>query len=224
MNLPLALAGTLWLTLLTGIPSLAQQEPRRERQSSRDLAVSVQIMELDRTKLRERGIEYQTPEGPVDFEQLENEGPLPLEFVRTLQKHKLAKLVDQAAVVLSDNGQEAEYFDGQEVDVPVAKDVTDKRRVGTELRVTAMPVRETAVRLAVDYRKTKSDSSWLKRLRGNNIPTFGVRRCSTSCDLELGQTMVIPGLIENSANGDEVQMLLLITAEQKETLETSVRR
>jgi Flp pilus assembly secretin CpaC len=194
-----------------------QDEIKQLRQATgtpEQIRVDVQMLEVNLTKLREKGIDTGWfANGYVsesDLKQLAGESQPEqlndsLQFVNWLRRENLAKtLADPTVVVVSD--QQASLHVGGEFPIPNdggAKPVVGFRRFGTELKVAASALGDNQVRLDYKARVSEIDHSHVLQVDGEQVPGLRVREFDSGCQLSFGESVIMAGLVQNRVEAQE---------------------
>jgi Flp pilus assembly secretin CpaC len=212
------------------------------------IRVDFQMLEVNLTKLRERGIDtdwfakgylneseiQEVVDGTKLFSgddlksKQDNHGQA---FINRLQQENFAKtLADPSLVVVS--GQPASFHVGGEFPIPTGANAgVGFRKVGTELIVTALALGDNQVRLEYVTRVSSIEQNHVVDIDGKQIPALQVRQLDSGCQLSFGQTVIMAGLVQKSVeaqegpNGEAVEksvdvgLMLVITPELLEHTE-----
>ncbi|WP_425397352.1 hypothetical protein [Aeoliella sp.] len=196
------------------------------------LLVRVRMLEINRTKMRKLGVDFAPAGDQADGQkpgELSFNSDTPLGLVQALEKHKLAREIDRADILLKTNGKTAEFFQGGTIEVPQGNGQNKKVRFGTEVKVLAEPVEASNVRVQINFKHSNLDSSRAAQLVGNQVAGFRVKQIDTAFESEIGKTVTLGGMrSKDLPHGDELELLLMVTTEAADDLaaapKTSVAR
>ena len=165
----------------------ALQEPTK---TPEQILVRVKMMEVNLTKLRQRGIDWAAlASGTVDSTALES--------FDALDHQNLGKVLAKPSVVTT-SGRPASICVGGEFPVPMpAEDGGVKiQKYGTQLDVMAIALGDNKVRLNVRPRVSELDASRGIVVAGQQVPALTVRECDFSSEMEFGKSVVLSGLVQ----------------------------
>lgn len=198
-----------------------QREVQRLREvtgTEQQIVVKVQMLEVDLSKLRNRGLDTDWfSDGyvkPIQLQQLleatgqsaytanestdEAESNENLRFVEWLKQKNIAKVLADPTIVAT-SGKPASMFVGGQFPLPSNEESATAvafRSFGTELNVMAEAVGDNRVRLHVNANVSALDQNHAFEIQGVSIPGLKVRQCDTGCELSFGETVVITGHVE----------------------------
>jgi Flp pilus assembly secretin CpaC len=179
--------------------------------------VSVQMWEVNLTKLRELDIDVALPDGRVECAEkwLSREHSLSgfqghedsiNGFVAALAKRNIAKVLTEPKIATV-SGRPASFHVGGEVPIPNSdgKGGISYRNFGTEVNLLAETLGENRVRLHVAPRVTSIDDNHSIQVDDQRIPALKVRQCSFTTEVEIGQSAVVSGLVQERVETIETQ-------------------
>tara|TARA_B100001123_G_scaffold227300_3_gene255802 strand:+ start:2826 stop:4244 length:1419 start_codon:yes stop_codon:yes gene_type:complete len=119
-----------------------------------------------------------------------------------LQEDSLFKVLAEPNLVAL-SGEEAEFLAGGEVPIPVAGEegeiTVDYRAFGVSLRFTPYVLSKNRIRILVQPEVSqRNDSESLNIGNGITVPSFDVRRASTTVELAPGESFMIAGLLQDT--------------------------
>lgn len=184
------------------------------------IRVDVQMLEVNLTKLRERGIDTDwfakgylnesEIQEVVDGTKLFSGDNLKTKqdnhcqaFINMLQHENFARtLADPSLIVVS--GQEGEFHVGGEFPIPSGGIAgVGFRRVGIELSVTALALGNNQVRLEYVTRVSSIDQNQIIEIEGKQVPALQVRQVDSGCQLSFGETAIMAGMVQNRVEAQE---------------------
>lgn len=185
---------------------------------NQNIAIKVKIYEVSRTKLRQLGIDWSyidpdfsivssvsqiiqaanadavTANGQtLAFGVVDDGGSQFNAFIQTLERHSIAKLLDQP-VLVAQNGRPAEFLSGGEVPIliPAGLGVTsvEFRAFGTKLDM--VPIVHGNGELTLEVRAEVSEVA-NDLASADGTPGFRVRRVNTGVTMKAGHTLALAG-------------------------------
>jgi Flp pilus assembly secretin CpaC len=199
-----------------------QREVQRLREvtgTEQQIVVKVQMLEIDLSKLRNRGLDTDWfSDGYVKPNQLQqlleatgqsahvtanesadeaksNEN---LRFVQWLKQKNIAKVLADPTIVAT-SGKPASMFVGGQFPMPLGKGsdaAVNFRQFGTQLHLHAQAMGDNRVRLELDASVSSIDQGHAIEINGVNVPGLKLCECDTGCELSFGETVVITGHVE----------------------------
>lgn len=185
-------------------------ELRKSTNTPEQLLIRVRVLEIDRTKLNQAGVELKlmgsegtpfdlTPilrgDRVVGYQTIDNSA---LKGVfEVLETQQFAKTIANPSIVTV-SGDPASLHVGGEIPVPpveVGGAITVKE-YGTRLDVTATTLGDNRVRLAIHPRIAEVDDTQGIVVGGNKIPAVSLREVDSACELRLGESFLISGLVQ----------------------------
>jgi len=167
------------------------QQLRLETQTVQSIYVSVEVLEVSLTKLRQLGMDFAPPlQGivPRGFDDL----------LTSLRQNNVCKTLASPALVTI-SGRPASFFTGNKFAIPPPEGSDkpiDYVEAGIGLDVTAEAVGANRVRVSV---KPRISSASVPMPTGEGQPTLPrllVWQCATACEMEFGETFIAPGEVE----------------------------
>jgi pilus assembly protein CpaC len=131
-------------------------------------------------------------------------------FINALEEKGLARsLAEPNLVALS--GDTASFLAGGEYPIPVAGSLgtitVDYKRYGVGLAFTPTVLKDGIINIKIEPEVSQFDPSHSVSVgNGISVPALIVRRASTTVELRDGQSFVIGGLLQNTANTDQEQL------------------
>jgi Flp pilus assembly secretin CpaC len=192
---------------------------REQTKTPEQILVRVKMIEVNLTKMRKLGIDFSTslnpkntalkapfsatrvdaPHGsPGTFEfSILDDGKTIGGFVDALQRRNLANVLAEPSVVTT-NGQRASLAVVDECSIPAPGEVGGVKiqKYGTQLDVTATALGDNRVRLHVRPRVSELDASRKISVGGQPILALTVREVDTAVEMELSQSAVLSGLVQ----------------------------
>lgn len=195
------------------------------------IAIHTQLIEVNRTKLRQLGFafeeikeESQNNPGERDRTFLSMMGSdgapeagttlvldhdsVPQKLIEALCKEGVAKITSCPQLMTS-SGRQACVQCGGEFPFPAAQGAgtvsIDFKQVGTELEMLPAVTGENKLRLGVRARCSQLDSQHGVEVNGQKVPGLCVRELSTAADLKAGQMMLISMPVEQQTEVEDVE-------------------
>jgi pilus assembly protein CpaC len=190
---------------------------------AQEIALDVRIVEVDRTALKEFGIDLSaannsggivfsaaqgligsaTPAGALTLSPNIAGGSLTATLRALEQKGVARTLAKPNLTALS--GQDASFLAGGEIPVPVPTGVNggigiEYRQYGVQLNFTPTLYPDGLIRLKVAPEVSQLDKADGVTIVGYQVPALTVRRASTTVELRDGQSFAIAGLFQHSFN------------------------
>jgi Bacterial type II and III secretion system protein len=208
------------------------------------ILVKVKAIEVSRTKAKALGIDcsalrgekrvespraYSPPKqhgtSTLEFDTLDDADPVLALFER-LQAANGAKVIAEPNIVVT-SGRPAQFHVGGEVPMPKtpgSNQAVEFKQFGTEIDVLANAHGNDRVRLEVRASVSEVDTSKKTTIDGVSVPGFSIRQVDSAIELQLGQTGVFSGMIqertERIVRGDkvedqvnEIELYFLVTPE-----------
>jgi pilus assembly protein CpaC len=185
---------------------------------NQNIAIKVKVYEVSRTKLRQLGIDwsylgeefslvssvsqiiqaFNTTSGPqvgantLAFGVVDGQNQFNA-FINTLERHTVAKLLDQP-VLVAQNGRPAEFLSGGEIPIQIAvglgTNAIEFRAFGTKLDM--VPIVHGNGELTLEVRAEVSEIAE-DLASSNGVPGFRVRRVNTGVKMKAGHTLALAG-------------------------------
>lgn len=186
---------------------------------NQNIAIKVKVYEVSRTKLRQLGIDWsflgpdfsivssvsqiiqatsatggaQASEQTLSFGVVDDGGRTFDTFIRTLERHSIAKLLDQP-ILVAQNGRPAEFLSGGEVPILVpaglGTSTVEFRAFGTKLDM--VPIVHGNGELTLEVRAEVSEVAD-DLASSDGTPGFRVRRVNTGVKMKAGHTLALAG-------------------------------
>jgi pilus assembly protein CpaC len=184
---------------------------------NQNIAIKVKIYEVSRTKLRQLGIDWSyidpefsivssvsqiiqavnrtqgitAGENTLAFGVVDDGGTTFDSFINTLERHTIAKLLDQP-ILVAQNGRPAEFLSGGEVLIPagLGTATVEFRAFGTKLDM--VPIVHGNGELTLEVRAEVSEVA-NDLASADGTPGFRVRRVNTGVKMKAGHTLALAG-------------------------------
>jgi pilus assembly protein CpaC len=179
----------------------------------------VHVVELNRTTMRELGLEVKEPRAHMLFHV--EEGQAFLAGLRQLQQKDLVRILAEPILVTM-SGRPACFNAGGEIPVPAVGDAPFRYvPYGTQVQCTAFVLDEGTIRVRIKPRVSELDRNREIEVKGVKIPSMIVREIDTEVEAKSGQTVVLSGAVrktvEKLADGSErireIELLFLVKPE-----------
>lgn len=185
-------------------------ELRQKTKTPEHVLVRVNVVEIDRTKLIQAGVDLKlmgdssTPvdlapllrgDQGMDFRTVDNSALVGV--FEMLEQQQFAKSIATPNVVVM-SGVPASLHVGGEIPVPPAEQggAITAKEYGTRVDVTATTLGDNKVRLAIHPRVADIDNSQGIEVGGQKIPAITLREVDSVCELKLGESFLISGLVQ----------------------------
>ncbi len=186
---------------------------------NQNIAIKVKVYEVSRTKLRQLGIDwsYISPEfsivssvsqiiqavnrnsgvqangNTLAFGVVDDGGTQFDAFIQTLERHSIAKLLDQP-ILVAQNGRPAEFLSGGEIPILIPAGLgvatVEFRAFGTKLDM--VPIVHGNGELTLEVRAEVSEVA-ADLASPDGTPGFRVRRVNTGVKMKAGHTLALAG-------------------------------
>ncbi len=202
------------------------KELRTKTATDQAVVLQVKIMELQVSKMRELGLDFQTAEG-IGFQQLTG-GPLIKlevinELIEALRKHELVKVLAEPSLVTV-SGRPATFQSGGEFPITVPQSLgtqtVEYRQFGTRLDCLVDELDNGRIRLELRATVSEIDTSRSVMIQHTSVPGLRTRQIDTAVELDAGQTIVLSGMTQqrvnptgDSAELEETALLVTVTAD-----------
>jgi hypothetical protein len=184
-----------------------------ETHKPQQVLIKLQVVEVSLTKLRELGLEL-----PDDWS-----GNGIVGLIESLRRENIAKVL-AAPNLVTVSGRAVSYFVGGEVPAPGKSGATEE--VGTRLDAVVTLLADDKARLWIRPRVSTVDAK--PAGKDAAISRLRVHEIDTTCEVVLGQTAVIGGMVKNRIHADAshnaVQTLFLVTLERVDALPPTAER
>ena len=190
---------------------------------ARQIMVRAQVVDIDKTALKNFGLEW----GPVSGGSVADQpfligqtNPGPMELfgggrilrfdpigarVRALQEQNKAKILSEPNLIVLD-GREANILVGGEIPIPVVQSAQIGaaasvsiifKEFGVRLKIIPNITGENTIQLTVMPEVSSIDRVNSVKFSGFDIPAFRTRRAETTVNVRDGQSLIIGGLLQN---------------------------
>ena len=186
---------------------------------NQNIAIKVKIYEVSRAKLRQLGIDWSyidpefsivssvsqiiqavnltngvtAGENTLSFGVVDDGGSQFNSFINTLERHSIAKLLDQP-ILVAQNGRPAEFLSGGEVPILIpaglGTSTVEFRAFGTKLDM--VPIVHGNGELTLEVRAEVSEVAE-DLASSDGTPGFRVRRVNTGVKMKAGHTLALAG-------------------------------
>lgn len=192
---------------------------REETGTPQQVAVTIQLVEVQRTKLHELGIDFTLNDL--------KDGKVVRELLPALEKNNVAKVLANPTLTVV-CGMPASFHAGGAVPLPSAvgnKGGADFRRTGTEVELLATALGDNRVQLNLRALVSSIDQGREIELNGVQVPALKVRQIETPLTMTFGETAVLSGSIETRIEAlkrtdgsivkqpNDIELLCVVTAE-----------
>ncbi len=189
------------------------------------VTIHVTMMELQVTKMRELGFDFQTADG-TGLKQITGNSPVKLEaingLITALRQNNLIKVLAEPTLVTV-SGRPASFQSGGEFPIVVPQSMgtqsVEYRQFGTRLDCVAKVLDNGRIRLELRSSVSELDTSRSVTIQERTVPGLRTRSVDTAFEMDAGQTMVLSGLSQKRPNqtsdSDEVEetsLLVTVTA------------
>lgn len=192
---------------------------RESTQTPEQISVQVKMVEINRTKLRKLGVDWNTfNDGkatqtnlaallgtkPATAEttspgvQLETSiGPDVLGLIAALERGSVSRVLAAPTIVVM-SGLPGTLYVGREIAVPSPTSPGGVRtqKCGTEVELTAEALGDNRVRIHVRPRVSEPVGSTVVAENGEAMPALSVRQLDTAFETEFGKTTILSGLVQ----------------------------
>lgn len=190
---------------------------------ARQIMVRAQVVDIDRTALKNFGLEWGRVSGGSVLDQpflvgQTNPGPMDifgggkiLRFdpigarIRALQEQNKAKVLSEPNLIVLD-GREANILVGGEIPIPVVQSAQAGaaasvsimfKEFGVRMKIIPNITGENTIQLTVMPEVSSIDNANAVIFSGFRIPAFRTRRAETTVNVRDGQSLIIGGLLQN---------------------------
>lgn len=207
-------------------------ELRKTTKSPEHVLVRVKVLEIDRTRLAQAGLDMKVlgdSAKPIDLVPIlcgeEKMGLATIDnsalkgVFEMLEQQQFAKILASPSLVII-SGIPASINVGGELLLPAGQEgaVTTKE-YGTRLDVTATTLGDDKVRLEIHPRIATVDEANGVVVAGQRIPAISLREVDTACEITLGKSFLLSGLVQErtetrrvspTESKDEVREIALV--------------
>ena len=181
------------------------KELRTKTATDQAVVLQVKIMELQVSKMRELGLDFQTAEG-IGFQQLTGGPLIKLEvingLIEALRKHELVKVLAEPSLVTV-SGRPATFQSGGEFPITVPQSLgtqtVEYRQFGTRLDCLVDELDNGRIRLELRATVSEIDTSRSVMIQHTSVPGLRTRQIDTAVELDAGQTIVLSGMTQARA-------------------------
>jgi hypothetical protein len=170
------------------------QQLREATHTAHSIYVSVEVVEVSLTKMRELGTDVSAIQGGVSpMTRRESD-----EFIMSLKANNICRTLANPSVMMM-SGQPASFFTGSRYAIPLpagSDKPVDYVESGIGLDVTAEALGANRVRVSVQPRISAASEPMPAGEGQPPIPRLKVWQCTTSCEMEFGETFILPGQVE----------------------------
>jgi Flp pilus assembly secretin CpaC len=184
-------------------------ELREATKTPEQVLVRVKVLEIDRTGLTQAGLDVKVlgdSANPVDltpilrgergFELTTIDNSALTGVFEKLEKQQFAKILASPNLVTI-SGVPASLNAGGELFLPIGQaGAVAAKEYGTRLDVTATTLGDDKVRVEIRPRVAKVDETRGIVVDGQRIPVVSVREVNTACEVTLGESFLLSGLVE----------------------------
>jgi Flp pilus assembly secretin CpaC len=201
------------------------------------VTVHVKIMELQSSKMRRLGFDFQTADG-LSLERLAGKTLVQLgEFnglIQALQQQCLVKMLAESTLITV-SGRPATFQSGGEFPVVVPQSqgnqAVEYRQFGTRLDCLAEILDSGRIRLELRSSVSELDSSRSVMIQATSVPGLHTRSIDTAVEMKAGETLVLSGLRQarpgdtaDSAEIEEIALLVSVTADLGEPVKQAEKK
>jgi Flp pilus assembly secretin CpaC len=170
------------------------QQLREATQTAHSIYVSVEVLEVSLTKMRELGTDISAKQGGVSpMTRRESD-----EFIMSLKANNVCRTLASPSVLMM-SGNPASIFTGSRIAIPLpagSDKPIDYVESGIGLDVTADAVGANRVRVSVQPRISSASEPMPTGEGQPALPRLKVWQCTTSCEMEFGETFILSGQVE----------------------------
>jgi Flp pilus assembly secretin CpaC len=184
-------------------------ELRTTTKTPEQVLVRVKVLEIDRTKLAQAGLDLKVlgnSDKPIDLAPiLYGEEKLGLATIdnsaltgvfEMLEKQNFAKILASPSLVTI-SGVPASLNAGGELLLPAGQGgAVMTKEFGTRLDVTATTLGDDKVRLEIRPRVATVNKTQGVVVAGQSIPAISLREIDTACEIAIGKSFLLSGLVE----------------------------
>jgi Flp pilus assembly secretin CpaC len=170
------------------------QRLRAATQTAHSIFVNVEVLEVSLTKMRALGMGLSPTEGSG----VQMSGEAAGELIKMLKENNVGRTLACPSLVMV-SGRPASFFVGSQIPIPSPADgekPVDYVQAGVGLDVTADSLGANRVRLRVKPRISAASERTAAGDEQPAIPKLKVWQCDASCEMEFGQTFILPSQIE----------------------------
>ncbi len=185
-------------------------ELQKSTNTPEQVLIRVRMLEIDRTKLVQVGVKLKlmgssgTPfdlaptlrgDQVMGFQIIDNSALAGV--FEMLEEQQFARTISTPSIVAI-SGVPASLHVGGEIPVPPAEEggAVTAKEYGTRLDVTVTTLGDNQVRLAIHPRVAEVDNTQGIVVGGTKIPAITLREVDSACELKLGESFLISGLVQ----------------------------
>jgi Flp pilus assembly secretin CpaC len=199
--------------------------------------LNVKIMELQTTKMRELGLDFQTADGR-DIAQFNGETLIEVGeyngLIEALREHNLVKVLAEPTIATV-SGRPASFQSGGEFPIVVPESPGNQsieyRQFGTRVDCLAKVLDDGRIRVELHPEVTEIDASRSVVIQDNSVPGLRTRAVDTAVVMDAGQTLVLSGLnqrrpkdADDSDSFEETALLVTVTADLGEPVKQAKKK
>ena len=201
-------------------------ELRQTTAIEQPLTVHVKIMELQLSKMRKLGFDFQTVDG-IGLERMA--GGMTVKprvidgLISALRQHDLVKMLAEPTLVTV-SGRPATFHSGGEFPIVTPQslggEAVEYREFGTRLDCVAEVRDNGRIRLELRPSVSEIDATRSVMVQNTSIPGLRTRWVDTAVEMDAGQTLVLSGLTQKqlrsewgSDEGEETALLVTATVD-----------
>lgn len=181
------------------------------------ITLHVKIMELQVSKMRKLGFEFQFADGASFEEALAH--PCAVGLMETLRQHDLVKVLAEPTLVTV-SGRPASFQSGGEFPIVVPQSLgtvaVEYRQFGTRMDCLAEVLESGRIRLELRPSVSEIDMSRSVVVQDTSIPGLRTRRADIAVEVEAGRTVLVGGMTrkqpQTESDADEVEETTLLVA------------
>jgi pilus assembly protein CpaC len=201
------------------------EELRATTTIDQTITLHVKFMELQLTKMRQLGLDFQTAKG-IGFEQIPGDALVQLGelsgLIKALREHGLVKVLAEPTLVTV-SGRPATFQSGGEFPIVVPQSQGNQSveyiQFGTRVDCVAEVLDSGRIRLELRPSVSEIDTSRSVMIHRTMVPGLRRHQVDTAVEMDAGQTLVLSGLRQvrpqragDSAEIEETALLVTITA------------
>lgn len=196
---------------------------RKETGMQQTVMLHVKILELHVDKMRQLGLDFETPAGKSALDENINQVTMDKSFqqmLEALRQNGLVKVLAEPTLVTL-SGRPATVQTGGEIPVAVPQEsgkvAVEFRQFGTKIDCVPVVVGNNRIRLEMRPSLTELDPAQSVKVNGVDVPGLRTRHVDTAVEIKVGETMVLGGLTSErkveGKKGQKTAMLMTVTAE-----------
>ena len=192
----------------------------KQLQTGEQIWVELEMLEVNLTKMREQGLDYN-----FDGKSVRSSGQdadLP-SLLKELRKNNLAKQLF-APRVTTVSGRPATVFVGMQSPIPTDGSIRAVEYVEYGQRLEVLPTALGNNKVRIDIRASVSTGGEGLEIEGKRIPRIETSECDTTVEMTYGETLLTTGLLSRRVVAkhrrglvveevNDIQMLVVLTAD-----------